>query len=509
MHTRLRFSVSVCLAFTVCTAATAASTPASSGDWRLAVRFSPKTHGDTYTGRVYVFFSKRGGEPRRGPNWFRPEPFLSKDVTNWKPGETLEFVSSDKSILAFPKMLRAADLAGRHAQAVIRFNPFEREVGEGVGNGYSAVVTLPEAGGDKSWPELIVDKIVPPRTFTESASRKEFTAHSRLLSNFYGHDVAISAAVLLPASYDTAKSRRYPTIFTIPGFGGTHYQYRAARQPSTGPKEVEFLRVVLNPSCPLGHDVFADSANNGPVGEALVTEFLPAFDQAFRTVADPRARFLTGHSSGGWSSLWLQVTYPETFGGTWSTSPDPVDFRDFQLIDIYRPGENMFLDRAGKERPLARMAGQVLVRYRNFSVMEDVLGPGGQLCSFEAVFSPRGSDGKPAQLWDRKTGAINPDVAHAWERYDIRLVLERNWPTLGPKLAGKLHVFMGDADTFYLEGATKLLKKSLAQLGSDAVVEIHPGRDHMTLLSSELRERIRQEMANAYRKAFPHDTSVN
>jgi hypothetical protein len=179
------------------------------------------------------------------------------------------------------------------------------------------------------------------------------------------------------------------------------------------------------------------------------------------------------------------------------------------LIDIYRSGENMFLDRAGKERPLARMGGQVLVRYRNFSVMEDVLGPGGQLCSFEAVFSPRGSDGKPAQLWDRETGAINPDVAHAWEKYDIRLVLERNWLTLGPKLAGKLHVFMGDEDTFYLEGATKLLKKSLAQLGSDAVVEIHPGKNHMTLLGSELRERIRQEMSNAYRKAFPHDTSVN
>ena len=509
MHTRLSFCVSICLAVTVCTAAQAASTPASSGDWRLAVRFPPKTHGDAYTGRVYVFFSKRGGEPRRGPNWFRPEPFISKDVTNWKPGETLEFASGDKSILAFPKTLHAADLAGRHAQAVIRFNPIEREVGEGVGNGYSAVATLPEAGSGKPWPELIVDKLVPPRTFTETASRKEFTVHSRLLSDFFGRDVAISAAVVLPASYETAKARRYPTIFTIPGFGGSHYQSRGGRPPSSGPKDVEFIRVLLDPSCPLGHDVFADSANNGPVGEALVSEFLPAFDQAFRTVADPRARFLTGHSSGGWSSLWLQVAYPESFGGTWSTSPDPVDFRDFQLIDIYSPGENMFLDHAGKERPLARMAGQVLVRYRNFSVMEDVLGPGGQLCSFEAVFSPRGRDGKPAQLWDRNTGAINADVAHAWEKYDIRLVLERNWPTLGPKLAGKLHVFMGDEDTFYLDGATKLLKKSLAQLGSDAVVEIHPGKDHMTLLGSELRERIRQEMSNAYRRAFPHDTSVN
>jgi hypothetical protein len=469
----------------------------------------PKAHSEAYTGRVCIFFSKRGGEPRHGPSWFRPEPFIAKDVTNWKPGESLEFARGDKAILSFPTALGAADLAGRHAQAVVRFNPFEREVGDGPGNGYSPVVTLPEAGHGEPWPELSVDKLVPPRTFKESATRKEFTVRSKLLSNFYGRDVSLSAAVILPASYETSKSRRYPTIFTIPGFGGTHYQVRGGRQPASGPKDVEFLRVVLDPSCPLGHDVFADSANNGPVGEALVSEFLPAFDRAFRTVADPRARFLTGHSSGGWSSLWLQVSYPESFGGTWSTSPDPVDFRDFQQIDIYRPGENMFVDRTGKERPLARAAGRVVVRYRNFSEMEDVLGPGGQLCSFEAVFSPRGSDGKPERLWDRKSGAINPDVAHAWEKYDIRLVLERNWSALAPKLAGKLHVFMGDEDTFYLEGATKLLKKSLAQLGSDAVVEIHPGKDHMTLLDAELRERIRNEMANAYRKAFPHDSSIN
>ena len=466
-------------------------------------------HRDAYTGRVYIFFSNRGGEPRHGPNWFRPEPFIAKDVTNWKPGDTLEFASADKAILSFPKALAPADLVGRRAQAVVRFNPFEREVGDGPGNGYSPVVTLPEAGPATPWPDLIVDKLVAPRTFTETALRKEFTVHSRLLSDFFGRDVSLSAAVLLPASYETAKSRRYPTIFTVPGFGGTHYQMRGGRPPATNPHAVEFLRVLLDPSCPLGHDVFADSANNGPVGQALVTEFLPAFDLAFRTVADARARFLTGHSSGGWSSLWLQVTYPDSFGGTWSTSPDPVDFRDFQAIDVYHPGENMYFDHSGKERPLARVAGRVLVRYRTFGLMEDVLGPGGQLRSFEAVFSPRGGDGQPLRLWDRKTGAIDADVAHAWEKYDIHLVLERNWTALGPKLAGKIHVFMGDEDTFYLEGATKLLKKALVQLGSDAVVEIHPGRDHMTLLDGELRERIRTEMSSAFRKAFPHDSSIN
>src|SRR5690606_35876626 len=133
---------------------------------------------------------------------------------------------------------------------------------------------------------------------------------------------------------------------------------------------VEFLRVILDPTSPLGHHVFANSANNGPVGDALVTEFLPAFDRQFRSISAPTARFVTGHSSGGWSSLWLQISHPDDFGGVWSTAPDPVDFRDFQRINIYRAGENMYVDRDGNERPLARRNGEVVLTYRNFDRME-------------------------------------------------------------------------------------------------------------------------------------------
>jgi hypothetical protein len=191
------------------------------------------------------------------------------------------------------------------------------------------------------------------------------------------------------------------------------------------------------------------------------------------------------------------VTYPDFFGGTWSTSPDPVDFRDFQRINIYAPGENMFRDRKGERRPIARMGAVPSIFYDRFSTMEEVMGQGGQLGSFEAVFSPLGPDGKPRKLWDRATGAIDPEVAKAWEAYDIRLVLERNWPTLGPKLAGKIHVITGGMDTFYLEGAAQLLKESLAKLKSDAVVEIVPGRDHGTILDAKLGERIDREMKAA------------
>ena len=164
----------------------------------------------------------------------------------------------------------------------------------------------------------------------------------------------------------------------------------------------------------------------------------------------------------------------------------------------------MFRDRQGKTRPIARMGFLPVIFYDRFSKMEEAMGPGGQLGSFEAVFSPLGGDGQPRKLWNRATGAIDPEVAKAWEAYDIRLILERNWPTLGPKLGGKIHVITGGMDTFYLEGATQLLKDSLARLKSDAVVEIIPGRDHGTVLDHELARRLDREMKAAVAAFVDH-----
>ena len=161
----------------------------------------------------------------------------------------------------------------------------------------------------------------------------------------------------------------------------------------------------------------------------------------------------------------------------------------------------MYVDADGKERPLARINGNVVLWYRGFSMMEWALGYGGQLHSFEAVFSPRGKDGKPKLIWDRHTGKVDTSVTKYWEKYDIRLTLERNWKTLAPKLKGKIHVIMGDQDTFYLEGATILLKESLEKLGSDANVEIVKGRDHFNLYRGGLHERIRHEMVDAFLKS--------
>lgn len=469
-------------------------------DWSFTLKFKPTVRQEAFTGRVYVIFSRMRPEPRLGPNWFSPEQFVSQEVTDWKPDTPLTISSSKtEGLLSYPQPFNKLQLAGFRAQAVVRFNPWDREIGTGSGNGFSQVITV-EKPGEQT--ELVIEKTVPAPAFQETEWTKLLSVRSKLLSDFYGHDVSQNAAVILPQSYHKEPERRYPVILQIPGFGGDHFDgIRKEPIPESNPGGVEFIRVMLDPSCPLGHHVFADSANNGPRGRALIEEFIPELDQKFRTAGTPAGRFVTGHSSGGWSSLWLQVAYPETFGGVWSTSPDPVDFRDFQRINLYREGENMYVDEKGEARPLARVQGRVILWYRGFADMEWTLGPGGQLHSFEAVFSPRGADGKPLLVWNRETGVVDTAVAKTWEKYDIRLVLERNWKDLEPKLRGKLRVHMGDQDTFYLEGATMLLKKSMEELKSDAVIEIHPGRDHSNILSQQFIMRIRSEMANKYLEA--------
>ncbi len=464
------------------------------------VRFTRSVHNQPFTGRVYLIFTRSEREPRLGPSWFQPELFLSRDVVDWEPGVILEFSPNSTEILAFPKPLSEMNLASYRAQAVVRFNENDPKIGTAPGNGFSQVLTVPEDKNQKM-PRFVIDKLVPEKTYKETRWSKLIRVRSPLLSEFHNRETYLEATVLLPQSYYQQKQRKYPTIYSIPGFGGDHF--RGRRDTPVAEKNedgVEFIRVFLNPQCKWGHHVFADSANNGPVGKAFTTEFLPALEAMYRAIPNQRARFLTGHSSGGWSSLWLQVTYPDTFGGTWSTAPDPVDFRDFQQINLYDPADNMYRDARNQARPIARVGGRPVLWYESFSKMEEVLGHGGQLRSFEAVFSPRGKDGKPLKVYDRETGNIHPEVAETWKTFDIRLILESNWKKLAPKLAGKIHVFMGDQDTFYLEGATILLKKSLDQLSDQTVVEIFPGKNHSSLLSKDLLLRIRKEMVQSFLK---------
>jgi hypothetical protein len=216
--------------------------------------------------------------------------------------------------------------------------------------------------------------------------------------------------------------------------------------------------------------------------------------------ATPRGRFLTGHSSGGWATMWLEVTYPNVFGGNWSTSPDPVDFRDFTNIDLTKD-PNAYTRPDGKPTPLVRMEGNEVANFRELSQEEVVMGDyGGQVGSFEWVFSPRGTDGRPMPMFDRYSGTIHRNVADYWlAHYDISRILRQHAKQLVPRLRGKIHIIVGTADTFYLDGAVHLLEQTITPLGYDPKITYLEGRTHMDLYEGGLEQRIAEQMYNSAR----------
>ncbi len=352
-----------------------------------------------------------------------------------------------------------------------------------------------------------VDHAPPPESVLAPGGVHLFELTSTCLTEFWGRPVTIQAGVVLPPSYE--RGRDYPICYSIHGFGGSH---RGAWR--TGPQLVESMKstgypemvyVFLNAQFPMGHHEFADSANNGPWGHALTTEFLPALEFRYVPGATSRNRFLTGHSSGGWSSLWLQYAYPDVFNGTWSTAPDSVDFRDFTGIDVYRFA-SAFSDPDGEPIQLMRRDGEWAMTLQSFVVREREREPlGGQFYSFNAVFSPRAEDGTPQQLFDWETGKIDPAVADTWKKYDIAYQLRTRWDELAPRLSEKIHVYIGDQDTFRLEGALKLMKADLARVGSDADIIVVEGRDHGSLFRAHeelwpqgMMARIHQEMMDRF-----------
>lgn len=468
------------------------------------VRVAPEVCPRPVTGRLLVFASERKrGAPMRGPSWFRPEPFFGMDVREVVGGGTIDV---DHRADGFPEPLDRLPAGKYRVQALLDHDFYNPMPADGPGNLHSEVVEVAYNPAQRRVVELTLDRVIPETAFPESERVREVVVSSKLLADFHGREVLERAGVALPKSYAESPERRYPVLYLIPGFGGSHRDVAslAAGRRADEEAPVEFIYVMLSGRTKWGHHVYADSATNGPRGRALIEEMIPEIDRRFRTVAEPTARFVGGHSSGGWSSLWLQVTYPEAFGGCWSTAPDPVDFRDFQRIDLYAdPPQNAYVDSDGSRRPLARTGDQNTLFFDSFTKMEDVLGRGGQLRSFEAVFSPLDAEGLPRKLYDRTSGRIDPDTARAWQPYDIRLKLERNWSELGPKLTGKLHVTMGEEDTFFLDGAARKLAEALKALGSDAEVTMVPGANHMNLMTAELAQRRREQMTAAFLKHHP------
>jgi hypothetical protein len=342
--------------------------------------------------------------------------------------------------------------------------------------------------------------------FAPSTELLEFP--SPALTAFWGRPISIRGVVVLPPSYGTDPQKKYATVYMTHGFGGTlpalakYVAPAYARMLADGTLP-EMIYVLLDLSCPGGTHEFADSVNNGPWGKALTQELIPYLESKYRMEGVPSGRLLTGHSSGGWSVLWLQVTYPEVFGGSWPTAPDPPDFRNFTGPDLRgRPLHNFYRKADGSPWMLVREKGKDTMSLEDFARQERVLGEyGGQLTSFEWVFSPRGKDGRPMPLFDRDTGEIDPEVADAWAKYDIAQVLRKN-ADRRPLLQDKIHVFVGTEDTFHLDESARLFEETAKELGIRMQFTYLEGKNHMNLYEGGLEQQIGQEMeAVAHPKA--------
>jgi S-formylglutathione hydrolase FrmB len=422
----------------------------------------------------------------------------AQEVAHLEPGATVDL---DADVTAFPTPFSQLK-PGRYAvQAVLDRDHSYNYTGRGPGDLVSGVVEmdLPRDAAQLLTLATVVPEtdLLQPQPNVPAAVREvypsaksdvhQFNVTSPALSSFWGRPVALRGWVVTPPDYAAHPGQRYPTVYYTQGFGGNlrslhdvavgrWYDMKTGKAPS-------MIWVGIDQSSPSGTSEFVNSVNNGPWGEALTAELIPELERQYRMDAKPSGRLLTGHSSGGWAALWLQVNYPKLFGGAWPTSPDPSDFHDLVGIDLYAPGANVYRKPDGTPRPLARDKGEMLVSIEDFTRREIVVGEyGGQLASFEWVFSPRGANGLPVPMFDRATGAVDSAVVSYWkEHYDVAERLRRHWPELRRDLDGKVHLTVGSADTFYLDGSAHRLEATMKGLGAKTDFRYVEGRGHFDL----------------------------
>ena len=338
-------------------------------------------------------------------------------------------------------------------------------------------------------------------------SDSEFIRHirirSELLSKFWGRDVYLGAHVLLPKDFDKHPEARYPLMvfhghypedisefrttppdpdlkpdyserFHLAGYNRIQQQQAyASYQKWISADFPRFLVIEIEHANPYYDDSYAvNSANLGPYGDAINKELIPEIEKRFRGIGAGWARFTYGGSTGGWEALATQVFYPDMYNGAFAACPDPIDFRAYTLINIYADKNAYTLqgEAASIERPAIRnYLGEIFATQRDSNYMELAQGDrgrsGGQYDIWTAVFSPVGKDGYPAPLFDKLTGIIDPQVAAYWrENFDLSHIIARDWATLAPKLQGKIHIYVGSADTYYLTDAVYFAQERLEQL---------------------------------------------
>jgi S-formylglutathione hydrolase FrmB len=422
----------------------------------------------------------------------------AREVTDLAPGASVDLYGNE---ISYPAPLAQAPAGDYQVMALLDVKhryAYNQDTTEAPRSKVVALKRLDPAHAGAI--ELTLTERTPETPVSVDAPSELLDFVSPALSAFWGRPIHMRGVVVPPPNYSSSQ-KRYPTVYWTHGFGSNFGVIAKFVAPSYAKSMANgdlppMIYVLLDESCPGGTHEFADSTNNGPWGKALTTELIPYLEKKYRMQGRASGRLLTGHSSGGWAALWLQVAYPQVFGGTWPTSPDPSDFRSFTGPNLRTdPPQNMYRDPSGKPWPLVRMDGKEVMTVEDYARQEMVLGDyGGQFNSFNWVFSPRRKDGRPEPLFDSQTGVVNPEVERAWEKYDIAQVLRQNAKLLRPLLQGKIHLTVGTADTFHLDEPARLLEETMKELGIQATFTFLPGKTHFDLYKDGLGKQIGKEM---------------
>lgn len=461
---------------------------------KFTASFTATASATNFSGKVFLFLSKDSKAPKDEMVGVEKFPCFSITVKNVQPGGKVVF---DDAATAYPVVLSDIERGDYNAQVVWDKNEGGRSIGNSSGNMYSESVPVRLTKNTGQSFDITCKKVSKEQPFMETQYIKEVKANSALLTSFYKRPASVNAAVLLPKEYFEQPARKFPVLYWVSGYGGDYHVYSGRNDNSMPMDTTPCIRVFLDGNCSLGHSVYANSDNNGPWGDALTQELIPLIEKTYRTDA---ARFLTGHSSGGWTVLWLQTHYPKIFTACWSSSPDPVDFRSFQQVDLYKD-KNIFY---AKDSSL-RMAGTIAGRFpwitmKNMYAMEHVIWRGEQMHSFNAVFSTRNPDGTPRSLCSDVTGDIDSITVEHWKNYDISLYVRTNWQILKADLAGKIRVSVGNQDNFLLNYAVHLMNDEMKKIDAGFVFAYYPG-DHFTVSTPEYRTSGYQFLEQKYNES--------
>ena len=450
-------------------------------------------------GRLFVFLSNNSRREPRTQTWPAAGNYMfAKNIEKFNANEEIGISASSELQKTATWSLNEVPEGTYYLQLLWDQDKKESRI-DAPGNIYSKVEKVEV--NESMEIEISLSEIIEPRTIVDHKHVKEVNLKSETLSKWWGKDMTVKASVLLPGSFYNEPNATYPVRYNIAGYGGRYTRINRIISNKSfsdwwlSEDAPQIINVFLDGEGPFGDSYQMDSENSGPYGEALIEELIPHIESTYRGTGEAKYRFVDGCSTGGWVSLALQLYYPDEFNGVWAYSPDAVEFENYQLINIYKD-KNAYINEYGIERPVMRNTnGEPSMLLREFIQYENVLGwsdtyatSGGQFSAHTALYSPKGNDGLPVTLFNPETGEIDHEVAEHWKKYDMLLYAKENWAELGPKLQGKVYIWMGDMDHFYLNSATRAFDDFILETEnptSDAQIIFTPMAGHCANYSNK------------------------